>query len=85
MTWRPYNERGARGWVVLDEDGRNILERMSGDRARLFAAAPELLEACEAMAKAYGEHDWSDYGVSNALYDAMECARAAIAKARGGH
>lgn len=45
--------------------------------------AGELLLACEDITKAYEAHNWSDSGVSDALYDAETRMRAAIAKARG--
>jgi hypothetical protein len=44
--------------------------------ARLMAAAPDLLAACEAIVAGWGHHG----GVSRAV----EMARAAVAKARGG-
>lgn len=44
--------------------------------ARLAAAAPELLAACEMLLAGYDEG-------RHALYDAVEAARAAVAKAKG--
>ncbi len=56
-------------------DGEAIEEfPLSGDDARLIAAAPELLAACEALVKAYGEGkerggsiDWSSLDVAHRL------------------
>lgn len=50
---------------------------------RIRRAAPKLLEACEALATAWDGRDWSHWGVSSALYDAVEQVRAAIKEARG--
>ena len=51
--------------------------------ARLIAAAPELLEACEALIR---EHDCEASAFEDSLCECKLCtpARAAIAKARGG-
>ncbi len=59
------------------------LGRTERERTYYRNLAGELLAACEAAVSAYEDHDWSDYGVSDALYDAFERARAAIAKAQG--
>jgi hypothetical protein len=46
--------------------------------ARLIAAAPDLLEACEALTH------WDECWPSAALGEALRKARAALAKAKGG-
>ncbi len=70
-------------WDTLEWrcEPRKLLE--SAANARLMAAAPDLLAACEAVLGAYRVHNWRKAGVSNALYDAIEQVRAATAKARG--
>lgn len=50
--------------------------------ACLIAAAPDLLAACKAIVDAHDGNDWSEPGVSDTFYAAIEQARAAIAKAR---
>lgn len=57
--------------------------RVDEANALLIAAAPELLEACHAICRAFSitrESDEAELGVINAAYD--KC-RAAIAKAEG--
>lgn len=77
--WALGNKRVFLGACSEKEIGRREAEA----NAALFVAAPDLLAACESIAEAYEAHDWSDSGVSNALYDAMERMRTAITKARG--
>lgn len=53
--------------------------------ARLIAAAPDLLEACEAAQKELNAIAGYSGAAGNwPLQDALEAVRAAIAKARGG-
>jgi hypothetical protein len=47
------------------------------DNARLIAAAPDLLEACEALLEAY------EFTIAPMHSEAIDKARAAIAKAKG--
>lgn len=51
--------------------------------ARLMAAAPELLEALEAIQKHWNNEDNAYYGMDDELFPIMETAKQAIAKARG--
>ncbi len=86
--------------VYVPDYGRNIasvteltmtnLQKQDDERklacanARLIAAAPELLEACELLDFAY--RDGADHGTSanlRILNDAWALAREAIAKAKG--
>lgn len=69
----------------LDEYRRTRTDPYEAN-ARLIAAAPDLLEACEALiAYDEGDDDAPDAGVKMMIdYDhALTLARAAIAKARG--
>lgn len=53
----------------------------SDANARLIAAAPELLAACDAMLNAIADN--TDIGFDVDLNEAMRAARAAIVKAKG--
>lgn len=61
----------SRTSVPLDEQDAN---------GRLIAAAPDLLDALEAMTAAF---DWQAPNANPAINAAVEAARAAIAKAKG--
>ncbi len=71
------NEWGADDWTMDSESGRSaeIAETYTANNACLIAAAPDLLEALQAMV------DY--YGTASANVDALKQARAAIAKATG--
>ena len=81
---RPYHEIvDETGFEVINQNG--ILDGQDGEGeayARLIAAAPELLEACQAMA--YEPRPWVDdvQGRKDALVY-MNIVKAAIAKALG--
>jgi hypothetical protein len=67
---------------TADEEVRRFSgERQSAD-ARLIAAAPDLLEACETLLEAQRKADAGEYGGFGDYVDAVEMARAAIAKAK---
>lgn len=51
--------------------------------ARLIAAAPDLLEACEILTEAQRRADAGEHGGFGCYVDAVDKARAAIAKAKG--
>ena len=55
----------------------NYVEHDDFDNARLIAAAPELLEACEAFV------NYSELPFSPGYKDALEKCKSAIAKAKG--
>lgn len=52
--------------------------------ARLIAAAPELLSACELMDGCHGRSQWAMDTLSERERKAVLAIRAAIAKAKGG-
>ena len=60
-----------------EDDEKN--EAILAAYGNLFAAAPELLKALEAMASKAGKQNWND-----AYPDQLAAAYAAIAKAKGG-
>ena len=76
---------GGTGAFIVEPDGTvvaklSVIENTSGHsalvaNARLFAAAPELLEACEGLLGLAERDGW--------LHVAVNQARAAIAKAKG--
>ena len=59
---------------------QNETDVQASANARLIAAAPDLLEACEKLVKAYEECDFEDYGQDSALTKGKQ----AIKKAKGG-
>ena len=70
-----FPERG--GSLAICFSGNGIGRRQMVSNANLIAAAPDLLEACEAMLANYGSIYGSDMDIP------VKKARAAIAKARG--
>ena len=67
-------------WIPVAE----VLDTHAGTgeaNARLIAAAPELREACEAIADAGFPFDWDDYPETSPRL--RKLLKAAIAKARG--
>lgn len=78
------------GWYTVRTDdvgcthGRIVAETMEPDDARLFAAAPDLLAACEALAQsvAYAA-DALDAPANSTMRANLADALAAIAKAKG--
>ena len=80
------------GWAILDEANRTVIcnilpwdvsgcRKEDVDNARLIAAAPDLLEALEALDNYYktpGEDSWPKF-----YRQVLVPARAAIAKAKG--
>jgi len=73
-------------WAVCDDRGELVLRYDDEGTASLVAAAPELLAACEALERVLegfqaGARDGYTMGT---ISTAMDAARAAIAKAKGG-
>jgi hypothetical protein len=75
-VWTDYGELSGAGDVVMDAD---YFSEPSEADARLIAAAPDLLAACEAMLVELDEWE-QELG----RHPACDLARAAIAKAKGG-
>lgn len=69
----------ANGSSVVSVNGGELV--MLPEDARLISAAPELLEALEAMLNAEPGYEWGGYSTEELA--AMEKAQAAIAKATG--
>jgi hypothetical protein len=63
---------------ICDANDAPVACNVDQDRAFLFAAAPDLLDACEALTH------WDECWPSAALGEALRKARAALAKAKGG-
>ena len=76
-----------RGWVtpdyILDAAGTVLAELTYCDDAdaHLMAAAPDLLTACEMLARVVGKYDLDK--LHNDAEKALEMAWSAVAKARG--
>ena len=66
-------------YSILDAEGKIIIPAMSYEHARMFCAAPELLEACKAVAQQL-RYPWhkAQFG------EVLQQLDAAIAKAQGG-
>jgi len=83
-------------FAIIDEDGSGIahvynepaevkaLMDMMKDYARLIAAAPEMLEACKALASAWGKNYPNAEEAFKKTDRAYELAKKAIAKIEGG-
>lgn len=72
--------------AIQKTSGVHIAQVMLVDDAALIAAGPELLEACQAIMKAEAmQQGKRDGGTMAAISIAIDSARAAIAKAEGGH
>jgi len=65
-------DRGATGWLVRRETGERVALTHDEADAELFAAAPDMLTALEAMVGNY-----------RGPRENLDAARAAIIKARG--
>ncbi len=52
--------------------------------ANLFAAAPDLLEACKGLTTTFFNCEWDTNQEENDAHDVLENALAAIARAEGG-
>lgn len=64
----------------VTSDGGTIVDHVSDADARLIAAAPDLLDALMAVVKA---DVFPRPSLSSPLWDALDLAHAAVAKARG--
>ena len=84
---------GCGGYNIIDAEGRtigatsgafskDIPAKEEDANAKLFAAAPDLLAACEAADK-FLQDGYPDHEVSDAERTLREALRAAIAKAGG--
>lgn len=71
---------GTGGGLALSEGQAMAIQAAN---ANLIAAAPDLLDACVAMVERFGECG-TELGRSVDDAKAIEAARAAIAKAKGG-
>ena len=76
--------RGKKQWAVYDNsapEGKKLVAEIGGtkqeERARLIAAAPDLFDACEALAGTI------EGGTTTSREVALRLAKDAIAKARG--
>jgi len=80
--WHYQSSAGDHDYLVYDEDnGKDIAIVRNFDvaNARLVAAAPELLEACETLANYVADLE----GGNGRTFGIVTKARAAIAKAKG--
>lgn len=71
--------------LIAAVDRRNVTLRKdeAAANAALIAAAPDLLAACEALAEAQQRADAGEHVGFGLYVDAVDAARAAIAKAKG--
>lgn len=85
-------ENGDNRWTVWDDEGMACIcdvhagvepDPSGATHARLIAAAPDLLAACEALMEAQRRADAGEHGGFGVYVDAIDAARAAIAKAKG--
>lgn len=75
-----------RGERIVGADGNVVVHELNTneDDARLIAAAPELLEALNALIPMFAEwHEEFPEHIGDKEYPALQQARAAIAKAEG--
>jgi hypothetical protein len=75
-------ENAAIGYrAIVDADGYTVCNPspMGEANARLIAAAPDLLAACQGLIEYFIDPSWDDYSDT----ETMQAARAAIAKATG--
>lgn len=79
--WRVWDDEG---WACICDVHTGVEPDPSGaTHARLIAAAPDLLAACQMFAEAEDLARSSKWGGFGLYVDAMQLARAAIAKAKG--
>ena len=78
----PWHWHRGPGPNIYAEDGTEIGQINFSVDGDLVAAAPDLLAACEMLAEAQRRADVGEHGFG-AYVDAVDMARAAIAKARG--
>jgi len=79
-TGRHWNNEEIDNWIITyGKDDEQIVDHCYEEAdARLIAAAPDLLAACESFVGAY------PMGINKDLDEAYRAARAAIHKVKGG-
>lgn len=91
FTPGPWHDGGEHGWssAVFDANGLPIAfcsvpgQGSRKANARLIAAAPELYEALDTLSLVVGLTAFKHEGQRAPLQEAVDAARAALAKARG--
>ena len=81
MKWRVETSTMFTGLMtVYDEDGNSVVRDKIPEHARLIAAAPNMLEACQ-----YTLENLQHYMTNNQIFiSAMESLQKAVDKAEGG-
>jgi hypothetical protein len=91
-TWHAASTGNHQGLIISDKDGRNVAVCYRKEDAPLIAGAPELLAACASLLDAadglnalYDDDSRAQAYAHelNALAEAKDTVRAAIAKAKG--
>lgn len=83
-----FASHGAGPLIVYPENRAREAEAQAVADSHLIAAAPDLIEALEAVVNLYDEYDNAEQdhfcsGVKQGYSDAAELAQAALAKAKG--
>jgi hypothetical protein len=80
-----FSNNGHGGSAVMASNHRILGYNLEDANARLIAAAPDLLAAAKGLVEAYHNsiHGRATFSQATKLADAIDAARAAIAKAEG--